>query len=84
MPGALRLQAGYVGDDVESILYKLLQACSYNLQVAQRGIVYIDEARRPIPLESPTPMRRLGGTAREACWARVTAGQALACSDRLA
>ena len=38
-------QAGYVGDDVESILYKLLQACSYNLQVAQRGIVYIDEAR---------------------------------------
>jgi ATP-dependent Clp protease ATP-binding subunit ClpX len=38
-------QAGYVGDDVESILYKLLQSCSYNLQVAQRGIVYIDEAR---------------------------------------
>ena len=36
-------QAGYVGDDVESILYKLLQSCSYNLQVAQRGIVYIDE-----------------------------------------
>ncbi|EIE24049.1 ClpX, ATPase regulatory subunit [Coccomyxa subellipsoidea C-169] len=32
-------QAGYVGDDVESILYKLLQSCSYNLQVAQRGIV---------------------------------------------
>lgn len=38
-------QAGYVGDDVESILYKLLQSCSYNLHVAQRGIVYIDEAR---------------------------------------
>ena len=38
-------QAGYVGDDVESILYKLLQSCSYNLQVAQRGIVYIDEVR---------------------------------------
>ena len=32
-----------MGDDVESILYKLLQSCSYNLAVAQRGIVYIDE-----------------------------------------
>lgn len=36
-------QAGYVGEDVESILYKLLQACNFNLQRAQQGIVYIDE-----------------------------------------
>ena len=38
-------QAGYVGEDVESILLKLLQACNYDVQAAQRGIVYIDEVR---------------------------------------
>ena len=36
-------QAGYVGDDVENILVRLLQASDYNLERAQRGIVYIDE-----------------------------------------
>eukprot|EP00884_Botryococcus_braunii_P004193 jgi/Botrbrau1/13775/Bobra.0056s0029.1 len=36
-------QAGYVGDDVESILYKLLQDCNYQMPLAQKGIVYIDE-----------------------------------------
>lgn len=36
-------QAGYVGEDVESILYKLLQAAGFNLAAAQQGIVYIDE-----------------------------------------
>ncbi|CAJ1976384.1 unnamed protein product [Sphenostylis stenocarpa] len=37
------LQAGYVGEDVESILYKLLAAAEFNVQAAQQGIVYIDE-----------------------------------------
>ncbi|CAI9092567.1 OLC1v1027850C1 [Oldenlandia corymbosa var. corymbosa] len=36
-------QAGYVGEDVESILYKLLTVADYNVQAAQQGIVYIDE-----------------------------------------
>ncbi|CAD6228848.1 unnamed protein product [Miscanthus lutarioriparius] len=36
-------QAGYVGEDVESILQKLLVAAEYNVQAAQQGIVYIDE-----------------------------------------
>ncbi|GBG77498.1 hypothetical protein CBR_g23943 [Chara braunii] len=36
-------QAGYVGEDVESILYKLLQAANFNVNMAQQGIVYIDE-----------------------------------------
>lgn len=36
-------EAGYVGDDVESVLVHLLQAADYNLDRAQKGIVYIDE-----------------------------------------
>lgn len=36
-------EAGYVGEDVESIIQKLLQKCDYDVEKAQRGIVYIDE-----------------------------------------
>ncbi|XP_057785395.1 CLP protease regulatory subunit CLPX2, mitochondrial-like [Salvia miltiorrhiza] len=36
-------QAGYFGEDVESILYKLLMAADFDIEAAQRGIVYIDE-----------------------------------------
>ena len=36
-------EAGYVGEDVESILARLLQVCDYDVQAAERGIVYIDE-----------------------------------------
>ncbi len=36
-------RTSYVGDDVESVLYKLLQACNFNVEQAQRGIVFLDE-----------------------------------------
>jgi ATP-dependent Clp protease ATP-binding subunit ClpX len=36
-------EAGYVGEDVESILSRLLQVCNYDVQAAEKGIVYIDE-----------------------------------------
>ena len=36
-------EAGYVGEDVENIIHKLLQSCDYDIEKAQRGIIYIDE-----------------------------------------
>ncbi len=36
-------EAGYVGEDVESMLSRLLQVCDYNVEAAEKGIVYIDE-----------------------------------------
>ena len=36
-------EAGYVGEDVESILSRLLQTCNYDVEAAQKGIIYIDE-----------------------------------------
>lgn len=36
-------EAGYVGEDVENIILRLLQACDYDVEKAQRGIVYVDE-----------------------------------------
>jgi energy-coupling factor transporter ATP-binding protein EcfA2 len=36
-------EAGYVGDDVESVISRLLQTCDYDVEKAQRGIIYIDE-----------------------------------------
>jgi ATP-dependent Clp protease ATP-binding subunit ClpX len=46
-------QAGYVGEDVESVLYKLLQSCDHDVEAAQRGIVFLDEIDK-IGSASPT------------------------------
>ncbi len=39
----LLTEAGYVGEDVENIMQKLLQKCDYDVEKAQKGIVYVDE-----------------------------------------
>jgi ATP-dependent Clp protease ATP-binding subunit ClpX len=52
-------EAGYVGDDVENIISRLLQAAEYNIEKAQRGIVYIDE------IDKITKKGEAGGRARD-------------------
>ena len=39
----IRDRAGYVGEDVENILLRLIQAADYDIELAERGIIYIDE-----------------------------------------
>ncbi|MBQ2086012.1 MAG: ATP-dependent Clp protease ATP-binding subunit ClpX [Oscillospiraceae bacterium] len=55
-------EAGYVGEDVENILLKLIQAANYDVKAAERGIIYIDEIDKITrKSENPSITRDVGG-----------------------
>ena len=55
-------EAGYVGEDVENILLKLIQAANYDIHAAERGIIYIDEIDKITrKSENPSITRDVGG-----------------------
>ena len=55
-------EAGYVGEDVENIILSLLQAADYDLELAQRGIIYIDEVDKIArKVDSPSITRDVSG-----------------------
>ncbi|KAH9750319.1 CLP protease regulatory subunit CLPX2 [Citrus sinensis] len=55
------IPAGYVGEDAESLLYKLLAAADFDVEAAQRGIVYIDEVDKIVKAESRNNGRDVSG-----------------------
>ena len=56
------IEAGYVGEDVENILLKLIQAADFDIERAERGIIYIDEIDKITrKSENPSITRDVGG-----------------------
>ena len=67
-------QAGYVGEDIESVIAKLLQDANYNVDRAQQGIVFLDEVDKIGAVPGIHQLRDVGGEGVQQGMLKVTTG----------